>query len=92
MCFEINIGKSNIFNILSSVGDVSRISDFFNEIIKLISRNSNGKISMSLNYVTAIVTASVIGVAGTALTIPVSAVTWVGGAVFGLYSEIVNSK
>ena len=37
-------------------------------------------------------TASVIGVAGTALTIPVSAVTWVGGAVFGLYSEIVNSK
>ncbi len=37
-------------------------------------------------------TAAVIGVAGTALTIPVSAVTWVGGAVFGIYSEIANSK
>ncbi|MBO7613521.1 MAG: hypothetical protein J6S81_06890, partial [Treponema sp.] len=37
-------------------------------------------------------TASVIGVAGTALTIPVSAVTWVGGAVLGMNSEIVNSK
>ena len=35
-------------------------------------------------------TASVIGVAGTALTIPVSAVTWVGGAVFGMYSVIAN--
>ena len=37
-------------------------------------------------------TASVVGWVGTAITVPVSAITWVGGAAFGLYSSIMGSN
>lgn len=37
-------------------------------------------------------TASVIGLVGTIVTVPVSAVTWVGGAVFGIYMMVTQNK
>ena len=37
-------------------------------------------------------TAAVVGLVGTVITVPVSAITWVGGAAIGIYSNVVGNK
>ena len=63
MCFEIHVGKSDIFNVLASVGDIAGGSDLIKECIELVGRDPYGKVCMSFDNL-AVVTASVVSVDG----------------------------
>lgn len=76
---------------------VEKLSDDTNQVGEMVKKTEHFSYDNSLSVERSIsadanATASVVGWVGTAITVPVSAITWVGGAAFGLYSSIMGSN